>query len=216
MKSIKQCIAALLEQRNHDNDQVILDIGCGPSKLDSSIGIDLLPYNDVDLVGDALEILREFPDNCVDYLHTKHFLEHINDLDSFVFEFCRVLKNGCHALIIVPHFSNPYFYSDPTHTRPFGLYTFCYYSFSVNLFKRRVPTYMRNISFQLTDVKLHFQTAKGNLIRSALKKSVEILVNSSGSVQEIYEELFCFMFPCYEVRYNLLKQVNKGCGDSAE
>ena len=167
-------------------------------------------------MGDALEILREFPDNSVDYLHSKHFLEHVNDLDSFVCEFARVLKNDCRALIIVPHFSNPYFYSDPSHVRPFGLYTFCYYSFSADLFKRKVPTYMRDISFQLIGVNLHFQTTKGNFVRSALKKVVELLVNSSGGIQEIYEELFCFVFPCYEVRYSLLKRVNKSRGDSIE
>ena len=43
MKSINQRIAIFLNQKAHDNDRVILDIGCGPSKLNGSIGIDLLP-----------------------------------------------------------------------------------------------------------------------------------------------------------------------------
>ena len=216
MKSVNQRIAIFLNQKAHDNDQVVLDIGCGPSKLNGSIGIDLLPYNGVDLVGDALEILREFPDKSVDFLYSRHFLEHVHDLDSFVCEFSRVLKNECYAEIIVPHFSNPYFYSDPTHVRPFGLYTFCYYSFSGQLFKRKVPTYMRDISFRLIGVTLHFQTTKGNYVRSALKKLAELLVNSSGSIKEIYEELFCYMFPCYEVRYNLLKRAKKVSSDFIE
>lgn len=168
MESLQHRVIALLEEKN--NHKVILDIGCGPSKLIGSIGIDFLPYNGVDLVGDAYDILCEFPDKSIYYLYTKHFLEHVNDLDLLVCEFCRVLKNDSRAEIIVPHFSNPYFYSDPTHKRHFGLYSFCCYSFSGNLFKRKVPTYMSELSLDLISVDLNFQTTKGNFIRSAIKK----------------------------------------------
>jgi ubiquinone/menaquinone biosynthesis C-methylase UbiE len=207
MENVQHLVNSLLKQST--GTMVILDIGCGPSKLNGSIGIDFLPYKGVDLVGDACTILREFPDNSVDYLYTKHFLEHVNDLDSLVSEFCRVLKDESQAKIIVPHFSNPYFYSDPTHKRHFGLYSFCYYSFSDHLFKRKVPTYMCDLNFYLINVDLHFQTPKGNLVRSALKKVIQIFVNRSSFSKEIYEELFCYLFPCYEVVYSLVKRRRK-------
>jgi len=204
MQNLLHCISALLQEKS--NHEVILDIGCGPSKLVGSIGIDSLPYIGVDLVGDAYSILLEFPDKSVDYLYTRHFLEHVNDLDLFVFEFCRVLKDESRAEIIVPHFSNPYFYSDPTHKNHFGLYIFCYYSFSGNLFKRKVPTYMRELSLELLSVHLSFQTPKRYSLRSALKKLVQQLVNRSSFGKELYEELFCYIFPCYEIKYTLAKR----------
>jgi hypothetical protein len=36
------------------------------------------------------------------------------------------LEQGELIEIIVPHFSNPHYYSDPTHVRFFGLYTMSY------------------------------------------------------------------------------------------
>lgn len=204
MENVHHLVNTLLVQKM--GASVILDVGCGPSKLIGSIGIDFLPYKGVDLVGDALIILREFPDNSVDYLYSKHFLEHVDDLSSLVSEFCRVLKKESEAKIIVPHFSNPYFYSDPTHKRHFGLYSFCYYSFCDHLFRRKVPTYMCDLNFYLINVDLHFQTPKGNLVRSVLKKVAQVLVNRSSYNKEIYEELFCYLFPCYEIVYYLVKR----------
>lgn len=159
----------------------------------------------MDLVGDACTILRKFPDESVDYIYTKHFLEHINDLDSLVAEFQRVLKEDSRIRIIVPHFSNPYFYSDPTHKRHFGLYTFCYYSTCERLFNRKVPTYMRDLSFCLINVDLRFQTPKGRFVRSGFKKLVQLLVNRCNFNKELYEELFSWIFPCYEIVYDLVK-----------
>ena len=99
LESLQHRVIALLEEKN--NHKVILDIGCGPSKHIRSIGIDFLPYNGVDLAGDVYSMLCEFPDKSIDYLYTKHFLEHVNDLDLLVCEFCRVLKNDSRAEIIV-------------------------------------------------------------------------------------------------------------------
>lgn len=203
MENLQLRIIGLLEEKAVD--RVVLDIGCGPSKLTGSIGIDVLPYNGVDLVGEACSILRKFPDESVDFIYTRHFLEHVIDLDSFVSEFCRVLKEDSRCRIIVPHFSNPYFYSDPTHKRHFGLYTFCYYSTCEGLFKRKVPTYMCDLNFNLINVNLHFQTPKGRLVRSGLKKLVKFFVNRCSFNKEIYEELFCWIFPCYEIAYDLVK-----------
>ena len=42
-------------------------------------------------------------------------------------EITRVLKKNGKANIFVPHFSNPYYYSDYTHKRFLGLYTFYYF-----------------------------------------------------------------------------------------
>lgn len=64
MENLQHCISSLLQEKC--NHEVILDIGCGPSKLVGSIGIDVLPYIGVDLVGDACNILLLFPDKSVD------------------------------------------------------------------------------------------------------------------------------------------------------
>jgi len=193
----------LLEIRQGARRPVCLDIGCGPSKVPGSIGIDALPYENVDLVGDVFDVLSQFPDGSVDHVHSKHFLEHLPDLGRLLDELARVMKTGGTVRIIVPHFTNPYYYSDPTHKTPFGLYTFCYYAKANGMFRRQVPTYQRKISFSIDDVELSFQTTPGQYVRSAFKKTLQTIVNINSYTQELYEEMFCYLFPCYELRYTL-------------
>jgi SAM-dependent methyltransferase len=183
--------------------EVHLDIGCGPSKVAGTIGIDALPYEGVDLVGDVFDVLAALPDQSVDHVHSKHFFEHVADLGRLIEELGRVLKVGATAQVIVPHFSNPYYYSDPTHRTPFGLYTFCYYARADGMFRRQVPTYQRELRFAITRIELHFQTTQGQYVRSALKKSLTRIVNLSAYTQELYEEMFCYLLPCHELRYTL-------------
>lgn len=185
--------------------EVRLDIGCGPSKLKGAIGIDALDYDEVDLVGDVFDALARFPDQSVDYVYSKHFFEHIDDLSRLIDEVSRVLKVGGTIYVITPHFSNPYYYSDPTHRTPFGLYTFCYYARADEMFRRQVPVYQRKLVLSLQRVHLSFQTTKGQYVRSALKKLIERIVNISPFTKEIYEEMFCYLLPCYEVRYSLCR-----------
>ena len=61
--------------------------------------------------------------------------------------------------VIVPHFSNPYYYSDPTHKSPFGLYTFSYLS-ADRRFRRKVPNYFGTFDFDLTDVRMIFKAKR--------------------------------------------------------
>jgi SAM-dependent methyltransferase len=186
-------------------NRVVLDIGCGSSKLQGSIGIDRLPYPGVDLVGDVFDVLSTFGDHSVDYIHTRHFLEHLSDIARIVDEFSRVLKPGAIAEIIVPHFSNPYFYSDPTHKSAFGLYTFCYFADPGLLFRRTVPAYCQKQVFALTHVELRFFALKGRLISSIFKKLLTKIVNLSPGFMEFYEETFCYIVPCYEVAYKITR-----------
>ena len=187
--------------------EVQLDIGCGPSKLKGAIGIDALDYDEVDLVGDVFDVLESFPNQSVDRVYSKHFFEHVGDLSRLIDEVSRVLKVGGTMHVITPHFSNPYYYSDPTHRTPFGLYTFCYYARTDDMFRRQVPVYQRNLVLSLQSVRLSFQTTKGQYVRSAFKKLIERMVNISPFTKEMYEEVFCYLLPCYEVKYTLCRSV---------
>jgi len=185
---------------------VKLDLGCGPSKSSiDSIGIDILDYETVDLVGDIFDVLSSLPDSSVDYVYSSHFFEHIVNVEHLLDELGRVLKEGGMLEVIVPHFSNPYYYSDLTHRTPFGLYSFCYYAITNGMFRRQVPTYKRTLKFSIDEIELRFQTTKSFYGRSAIKKVVSYLVNLNSYTKELYEEMFCYLFPCYEIQYKLVK-----------
>ena len=180
---------------------VVLELGCGPAKREAaSIGVDRLDYDCVDLVGDALEILAVIPDASVDRIYTSHFLEHVIDLPAIISEIERVLRVGGSLEAVVPHFAHPYYSSDPTHRQRFGLYTFSYLS-DDRLLRRRVPTYQHQRRLQLADVQLVFKSTRPFYGRHLLKRVVGLFVNSCRYTQELHEELFCYLFPPYEVRY---------------
>lgn len=196
----------LLPKIRHRNP-IILELGCGNRKrIPDAIGIDVLDYECVDIVGDAVEVLREIPDATVDMVSSHHFLEHVTNLDILLQEVTRVMRIGGKFEVVVPHFSNPYYYSDPTHKNCFGLYTFSYLA-EDRLLRKRVPHYKKTVFFCLEKVDLIFKSSPPFYFRHGVKRLLGVIFNSCGYMQEFYEENMCYIFPCYEIGY-VLKRVN--------
>lgn len=180
-----------------------LELGCGNRKRNQqAIGVDILDYLDVDIVGDVYEALASFPTQSVDAVYSYHFVEHVPDVPKLLSELARIVKPNGHVEFVAPHFSNPYFYSDPTHRNFFGLYTFCYLS-SDSPFSRQVPTYQNDLLFSIECVDLLFKSERPFYVRYALKSLIGNIFNSCNYMKELYEEHFCYLFPCYEVSYQL-------------
>jgi len=182
---------------------IILELGCGSRKKQSNaIGIDLLDSPCVDVVGDVFEVLSCFDKNSVDAVYSYHFAEHIPDLYELMENLERVVKPGGIVEVVVPHFSNPYFYSDPTHKTSFGLYTFCYLVRD-SPFQRQVPTYNKYFKFSVENIDLIFKSPRPFYLRYGIKKLMQFIFNSCSYMKELYEENFCYLFPCYEISYRL-------------
>jgi SAM-dependent methyltransferase len=178
-----------------------LELGCGPNKRNpQALGVDVLDVPGVDLVGDVFDVLGAFPAGSVSAVYTYHFLEHVADLTGLLREVARVLDSNGKFEVEVPHFSNPYYYSDPTHVRPFGLYTFAYLA-QTKLFKRALPTYAQNREFVLEDVTLQFHSPF--LFRKIVRRLVGPLFNLTRWLQEFHEENLCYLFPAYQIRFEL-------------
>lgn len=186
---------------------VTIELGCGSRKRHpEAIGIDILDAPCVDIVGDIYEVLACFKTGTVSQVYSYHFIEHIPDLFHLMKELERIVKPGGSIELVAPHFSNPYFYSDPTHQRFFGLYTFCYLS-TGSTFIRQVPTYNMNLEFRLEKVDLIFKSSPPFYIRHGFKVLLGTFFNSCVYMKEFYEENLCYIFPCYEVRY-LIRRIS--------
>lgn len=186
------------------NNRLVVELGCGEKKRsDSSIGIDVIGYKNVDIVGDVYDVLRLFPENSIDQVYSYHFIEHVSDVSALLLILSKIVKSNGVIEIVVPHFSNPYFFSDPTHKNTFGLYTFSYYAKS-SLFRRIVPGYVRDESLELTHVDLIFKSNRPFYIRHSVKVLVGSFFNSCNYLKEFYEENVCYLFPCHEIRYLLV------------
>lgn len=184
---------------------VSIEIGCGDRKRDpSAIGIDLIAATGVDIIGDAFEVISKMPDRSVKSISSYHVLEHISDLPSLLAEVERVLVPNGLMLIVVPHFTNPFYYSDPTHKRFFGLYTFSYYCEDF-IFRRSVPTYARQPGLSLADVKLIFKSYPPRYMTHAIRKVFQWFFNISSWTKEIYEDSCSNLITCYEIRYSIRK-----------
>lgn len=182
-----------------------IDIGCGSSKCDpEAIGIDIAAGAGVDIVGDALEVLRTFENNSVGAIYSSHFLEHHENPSAILKEMVRVTGAGGKIELRVPHFSDPWYYSDPTHKHFFGLYTFAYY-FSNEKFSRKVPKYSLIDGASIDNIKLRFGSTRPFYIRHVFKKIIQTAVNINTYTQELYEEIFSNIFSCSEI-YILIKK----------
>ena len=176
---------------------IILELGAA-GKKDGRISIDHLNLPGVDIVANLEEGLSFLPDYSVDAIHSNSFLEHIDNLDLLMQEMWRVLKPTGKKHLFVPHFSNPYHYSDYTHKRFFGLYSFEYFSKSNYGFNRKVPQFYNDNSFVTESIKLVFKSPWK--YRNKFRKKFGKLINSSKWLQEYYEENLCYVIPCYGIK----------------
>lgn len=184
---------------------VVLELGVGDRKRKAeSIGIDVIDTSAADIVGDALEILRTLPAMSVREISSAHFFEHITYLPAILQEVERVLAVGGSMRVMVPHFSNPFYYSDPTHVNVFGLYTFSYYC-EDRVFRRKVPRYVSQSGLELIAVKLVFKSFSPRYLAHGVRKIFQGIFNLSNFTKEIYEDSFSNLISCYEIEYTIRK-----------
>jgi ubiquinone/menaquinone biosynthesis C-methylase UbiE len=180
---------------------ICLNLGVGRRPRDEYFGLDWIEMPGVDVVADLNEPLSELPDNSVAAIYSHHTFEHVVNFLPLLKELHRVVVPDGKIEVVVPHFSNPYGYSDPTHVRFFGLYTFYYFSDEVDQPRRKVPAFylperfaVESVSVTLIPTVLMFKPVR----RLAMK-----FINSSIRLLDWYERSLCRHFPADSIRYQL-------------
>ena len=108
-----------------------LDLGAGKNKRQDGkwIGVDIMPFEGVDVVMNLAKDTWPWEDNSVDEVYASHFVEHLeaDERIHFANELYRVLKTGEYvdgrlvrgfATIITPHWASQRAYGDLTHKWP--------------------------------------------------------------------------------------------------
>jgi hypothetical protein len=181
---------------------IAINIGCGRRRREGAIGIDRIPLSTVDVVADLEQGLPFLRDDSVDVVYADSFLEHVEHFDGLMRDIHRVCKATASIHVGVPHFSNPYYYSDSTHRRFFGLYTFDYFvPRGFQRMKRVVPDHYAGCEFEILSRSMSFYSPFK--ARRWVKALLTKLVNVNRYTQEFYEENFCWMVPCYVLRFTL-------------
>src|SRR5439155_24436272 len=137
-------------------------------------------------------------------VYTRHTLEHVERLLDLLAEIHRVTRPGGRVEVVVPHFSNPYGYSDPTHVRFFGLYSFFYFSDPADQPRRKVPSFYLPQRFRVERVRLRLLSA--SLADKAVRAVLQPLINRGPGWQDWYERRLCRWLPASDVRYVLRVQ----------
>lgn len=182
---------------------VIFDLGCGTFKQQSHwIGVDMLDTSAADIIGDVYEVIKALPDNCADEIHAFHFFEQLPHIPALLIEISRILKPTGFIEVVVPHFSNAYFYSDYTLRHFFGLNSFSYL-IKDNLLKRKVPQYSIDTGLQLKSIFLHFKYPW--IINRPFRTFFQLLFNTSNFMKEWYEDSRSSNIFCYEIQFILTK-----------
>jgi len=188
-----------------------LDLGCGSNPKNGYIGIDNFYKSKNVIKKDVLSYLKKLPDDSVSEIFSRHFLEHLDYeyIKEMFFQINRVLTNGGLINIIVPHYSNPFFYSDPTHKTFWGIHSFSYICEETCL-KRNVPKYVSIKGWSLIGIKVKFVPMKNIKLLGVRLPSLclilNIIINLNTSLIEYYERYIASFFSIYEIEFLVRKK----------
>lgn len=176
-----------------------IELGTGGPGLDGFYGVDLLELPGVAIQADLNMPLDALPDNSVESVYSQHCLEHIREFMSLMRELHRVVRPGGTIHILVPHFSNPHYYSDPTHVRFFGLYTYYYFVATELQPPRKVPCFYGDTRFDVQ--KIHINLMPRSFLQRLRYPGLGTFVNKSFGWQDWWERRLCWTFPAATISY---------------
>lgn len=103
-----------------------LNLGCGAEVLAGYVNVDIEPRNGV-ILHDLNNVPYPFKEASFEHIRCHSILEHVKSITVVMEELQRILIPGGTLEIIVPHYTSPVAWGNPTHTRGFGHETFLYY-----------------------------------------------------------------------------------------
>ena len=66
--------------------QTFLDLGCGSNKAKGAFGVDIHPYEGVDLVLNVNQTPWDLPDNHFEQIRSLHVIEHVENSSFFILQ----------------------------------------------------------------------------------------------------------------------------------
>jgi hypothetical protein len=176
-----------------------LNLGSGRRRLPGYYNVDRLALPGVDILADLEAPLSDLPDNSVAAIYCRHTLEHVTRLLELLGELHRVTQADGHLEVIVPHFSNPYSYSDPTHVRLFGLYSFFYLADDHDQPRRKVPNFYAPQRFRVE--RVHFNLLRTSVVDKCVRAILEPLINRNVDWLDWYERRLCRAWPADDIHW---------------
>jgi SAM-dependent methyltransferase len=172
------------------DSMIRLNLGCGPDIKKGFINVDNMKYPGVDKTFDLEKTPYPFKTGSVDYIYASHVLEHLDDTLKILHEWSRILRTGGIIHIRVPHFSNGFYYNDPTHKKFFGWFTF---DRLLSGYAGKAPP------IKVVQQRYNFLSKEFPKLNAVLSIFHNILPKG------MYERFFAFILPVGEVEIKLRK-----------
>lgn len=169
-----------------------LNLGSGRDSRSGYVNLDLVALAGVDVVAD-LEARLPFADSSFEEILCVHVLEHVDRLIDLLAELHRISRPQATIKITSPHLSFFGAYTDPTHRRFFGYFSFDYFT------DENPYNFYSALRFRIKRRELRFFWIKNE--RTEIKgRLITALVNLWP---RLYERFFCWMLPVNEVYFEL-------------
>jgi len=187
------------------SEQIVLDIGCGISKIPGSIGVDQYELSGVDIVHNLGQFPWPFENNSADHIIFSHSISHLEDISKVLTECNRILKSGGIIEIIAPHFSSDNFNTDPTHKIHLGYRSMNYF---VDNTRSKYRYINQDIHFLLINSEMSFRKCFPSWKRKVVFNPFKIIGFEKiiNLFPRIYERFFCWIFPVSEIYFKLEKK----------
>jgi hypothetical protein len=182
------------------NKSIKLELGAGgASRKEGFFSLDRLPLEGVDIVADLNQPLTELPNNSVSTIFCRHTLEHVKNLLGLMEEVHRITIPSGVIKITVPHFSNVYGMSDPTHIHFFGIYSMYYFVDQHFQPTRKVPAFYSTARFTIERIKIGFY--RHSRMDKVIAPLFQRIFNRSFKWQEFYERRLAFLYHAWQITY---------------
>lgn len=106
---------------------LVLDFGCGNKKRPGSIGVDINPRSDADVIHDLNVFPYPFADDTFREVLADNVIEHLDNLIGVMEELHRICRPDGLIHINVPYFRAKWACIDPTHRHFFTVDSFSYF-----------------------------------------------------------------------------------------
>ena len=165
----------------------ILNLGCGLKHVAAALNLDVNSDTSPDLIHDLNRLPWPLPTNQFREVLAYDVIEHLGDFIATMEEIHRVCRAGAVVRVTVPHFSCANAFTDPTHERLFGFFSFDYVTGESD-----VEHYTR-VRFKKLSSRIIFYP-------SLLNKLVWRLANSYPAA---YEQRWAWIFPAWYLYFEL-------------
>ncbi len=171
----------------------ILDVGCGPNKVEGATGIDSIQSPGVDTIWNLDQYPWPFSDNHFDLVISNHAFEHLTDVVKAITECYRILKPNGRLIINVPYFRNSDAFGDVTHKHFFTVRSFDHFIKGTKASRYKYA----NVDMDLVDIWLGWPSVSKSKIRNYLK-------NFINRHKDFYEKKLSYFYPVRNIVYELL------------